>query len=81
MTPSSYNSSTRPRILVVGAAYGGLSAVTNILNLSAGCNQLESPIQPPELKRVPKNKPEITILDERDGICMLLLNDQPVPGG
>jgi hypothetical protein len=81
MTPTSNISSTRPRILLVGAAYGGLSAVTNISNLSSGCKQLESPIQPPEMKGVPRNKPEITILDERDGICMLGLNERLLPGG
>ena len=70
MTTSSTQFSRSFRVLVVGAAYGGLSTVTNILNLSSGCKQLSFPVAPPELETIPKLRPEIVILDERDGICM-----------
>lgn len=60
---------SRPRVLVVGGGYGGLSTVVNILNLSAGKPQLPSPVPLPELNAQPKQPPEITLLDERDGIC------------
>jgi hypothetical protein len=73
MTTFSTQLSTGFRVLVVGAAYGGLSTVTNILNLSSGCKQLNSPVAVAELETVPKHRPEIVILDERDGICMRLI--------
>lgn len=60
----------RPQILVIGGAYGGLSVVTNLLNLIAGYHQLSSPIQPSPIDSDCKLqvKPRITILYERDGI-------------
>ena len=60
----------RPQILVIGGAYGGLSVVTNLINLIAGNPQLPSPIQPSPIDsdRKLQVRPRITILDERDGI-------------
>ncbi|TVY39017.1 Apoptosis-inducing factor-like protein B [Lachnellula occidentalis] len=58
----------RPHILVVGGAYGGLSVVTNVLNLMAGNAQLTSQLPPPPLGCSIQTPPRVTILDERDGI-------------
>ncbi|CZR66554.1 uncharacterized protein PAC_16455 [Phialocephala subalpina] len=58
----------RPHILVIGGAYGGLSTIVNLLNLSIGNKQLASPIQPPELNIKHDPQPVITLLDERDGL-------------
>ncbi|KAK2745117.1 hypothetical protein FQN57_004024 [Myotisia sp. PD_48] len=62
------DSISAPHILVVGAAYGGLWAVMNILNLCDGNPQFPAIIPVPEIKLSPNVKPRITILDERDGI-------------
>jgi hypothetical protein len=59
-----------PRIVIVGAAYGGLSVAINLLNLCNGGSQFESPI-PVRAVKAPTVSPRITILDERDGICTL----------
>lgn len=62
-----------PRILVIGAAYGGLSTVMNLLNLCDGKPQLHCPLPLPSVK-APKIAPLISMLDERDGICEFLLS-------
>lgn len=59
----------RPHILVIGGSYGGFSVVANLLNLLNGRPQLASPVSLPDLDRIPKSRPRITILDERDKIC------------
>ncbi|KAF2187319.1 FAD/NAD(P)-binding domain-containing protein [Zopfia rhizophila CBS 207.26] len=55
------------RILIIGAAYGGVSALLNLLDLSDG-NGRQSAYPVPELKGLKsKNGIEITVIDERDG--------------
>ncbi|RPB08768.1 FAD/NAD(P)-binding domain-containing protein [Morchella conica CCBAS932] len=66
-TTSSAITTNAPRILVIGAAYGGLSTIMNILNLCDGKPQFQSPI-PMKQVPVPQKTPLITLLDERDGI-------------
>lgn len=62
----------QPRILILGTSYAGLSAAVNILNLLKGNAQLTLPVPVPEISQpIPEDlKPEITLLDERDGFCM-----------
>jgi hypothetical protein len=59
-----------PQVLVVGGGYGGVSVISNLLNLSNGGKQLPCPVPIDELEPPPKVKPTITLLAERDGICM-----------
>jgi len=59
--------SQRPHVLVVGGAYGGLSAVSGLVHLSRGDLQKEGPRTPPNVARALRVKPRITVLDERDG--------------
>jgi hypothetical protein len=65
--------SSSHRILVIGCAYGGISAVVNLLDLSRG--QGRDTVYPvSDLKdKKSRNGVEITVIDERDGYCMLLL--------
>jgi len=62
---------TAPHVLVIGGGYGGISVVSNLINLSNGGKQLPCPVPIPELDGLPTIKPKITLLDERDGICTL----------
>jgi hypothetical protein len=64
---------TAPHVLVIGGGYGGMSVVSNLLNLANGGRQLPCPVPIQELESVPTRKPNITLLDERDGICMYML--------
>jgi apoptosis-inducing factor 2 len=59
--------SQRPHVLVVGGAYGGLSAVNGLIHLGRGDPQKEGPRNPPNVARALRVKPRITVLDERDG--------------
>jgi hypothetical protein len=59
---------TPPRILIVGAAYSGLYAALNVLNVCEGKPHFPSILKLKEA-RVPDVIPHITILDERDGVC------------
>lgn len=62
---------TAPHVLVIGGGYGGISVVSNLINLSNGGKQLPCPVPIPELDGLPTIKPKITLLDGRDGICTL----------
>lgn len=65
--------STPHRVLVVGCAYGGLSAVVNLLSCAQGDGLREcfySDAADFKGKRS-KNGVEITVIDQRDGYCKL----------
>lgn len=57
----------QPHVLIVGASYGGLSALNNLMSLSRGKHQKETPVMPPNVARGLRRRPRYTILDERDG--------------
>lgn len=61
--------STPHRVLIVGCAYGGISAVVNLLDYSHG--KARTPVYPgPDFKGLKSKKGiEITVIDERDGYC------------
>jgi hypothetical protein len=64
------SSTAKPaRVLVIGDGYAGLSVIINLLNLGVGNPQIPCPLPPPELKAVPQVPAQITLIDERDGIC------------
>jgi hypothetical protein len=57
------------RILVVGCAYGGISAVINLLKYSQG-DARQSVYPGPDFKGARSSRGiEITVIDERDGYC------------
>lgn len=57
------------RILIVGCAYGGISAVLNLLDYSQG--KARPSVYPgPDFKGARTSRGvEITVIDERDGYC------------
>lgn len=57
------------RVLVVGCAYGGISAVINLLEYSKG--KARPPVYPgPDFKGAKSSRGlEITVIDQRDGYC------------
>jgi hypothetical protein len=57
------------RVLVVGCAYGGISAIVNLMDLEKG--QARQPVYPGAefAGRKSRNGIEITVIDERDGYC------------
>lgn len=57
------------RVLVVGCAYGGISAIVNLMDLDKG--KARQPVYPGAdfAGRKSKNGIEITVIDERDGYC------------
>jgi len=58
------------KVLVVGCAYGGISAVVNLLDLIQGKGLRPSGYEAADfLGRKSKNGVEITVIDERDGYC------------
>lgn len=57
------------KVLIIGGGYGGLSTAVNLVNLGLGKPQLSGSVSVPELDRKPQTTPEITLIDERDGIC------------
>jgi len=60
------------RVLVVGCAYGGISTVVNLLELSQG-KARQSVYPGPDFKGARSNRGvEITVIDERDGYCASL---------
>ena len=60
---------TAPHVVVIGGGYGGMSVISNLVNLYNGGKQLPCPVPIPELNISPMAKPRITLLDGRDGIC------------
>jgi hypothetical protein len=57
------------RILIVGCAYGGISAVINLLEYSQG-KARQSVYPGPDFKGAKCSRGiEITVIDERDGYC------------
>lgn len=59
------------RILIVGCAYGGISALVNLIDLSQGkARDTVYPV-PDTTGRKTRNGVEITVIDERDGYCKL----------
>lgn len=57
------------RVLIVGCAYGGISAVINLLEYSQG-KARQSVYPGPDFKGAKCNRDiEITVIDERDGYC------------
>ncbi|KAF2742838.1 FAD/NAD(P)-binding domain-containing protein [Sporormia fimetaria CBS 119925] len=65
---SSHNKPQAPhRVLIVGCAYGGISALVNLLDLAQG-KQRDAVYPVPDMKgRKTRNGVEITVIDERDG--------------
>lgn len=57
------------RILIVGCAYGGISAIVNLLDFDKGTPR--QPVYPSAdfSGRTSKKGIEITVIDERDGYC------------
>lgn len=60
------------RVLIVGCAYGGISAVINLLEYSQG--KARQHFYPgPDFKGAKSSRGvEITVIDERDGYCASL---------
>jgi hypothetical protein len=57
------------RVLIVGCAYGGISALVNLLDLSLG-RARQSVYPGPDFKGIKsRDGVEITVIDERDGYC------------
>jgi hypothetical protein len=57
------------RVLVVGCAYGGISAVINLLEYAQG-RARQSVYPGPDFKGIKTSRGvEITVIDERDGYC------------
>lgn len=68
-TLSSVSSSGPHRVLVVGCAYGGISAVLNLLEYAQG-RARQSVYPGPDFKGARSRRGvEITVIDERDGYC------------
>lgn len=60
------------RVLVVGCAYGGISAVINLLDYAQG-KARQSVYPGPDFKGEKSSQGvEITVIDERDGYCASL---------
>jgi hypothetical protein len=57
------------RVLVVGCAYGGISAIVNLMDLEKG--NARQPVYPGADfgGRKSRNGIDITVIDERDGYC------------
>lgn len=71
-TLRSESSSNQPwRILIVGAAYGGITALMHFIDL---CNGRTRPSHRDDLPKfegeVPERGVNVTVIDERDGFCM-----------
>lgn len=62
------------RVLVVGCAYGGISAVVNLLDCAKGKGMRDNYIPDTVDFKNKKSKQgvEVTVLDERDGYCTSL---------
>lgn len=59
------------RILILGGAYGGLAAALNLIDLSEGrAARTGNGVLPGHDGKVPI---DVTIVDERDGYCVLPL--------
>jgi hypothetical protein len=57
------------RVLIVGCAYGGISAVINLLEYSRGAAR-QSVYPGPDFEGTKSQRGvEITVIDERDGYC------------
>jgi len=66
---SSLSLSSPHRVLIVGCAYGGISALVNLLDLSLG-RARQSVYPGPDFKGIKsRDGVEITVIDERDGYC------------
>jgi hypothetical protein len=62
------------RVLVVGCAYGGISAVVNLLDLAQGKGR-DAVYPVPDVKgRKTEKGVEVTVIDERDGYCMFFVS-------
>jgi hypothetical protein len=59
------------RVLIVGCAYGGVSAAVNLMDLERG--KARQPVYPGADfgGQKSQNGIEITVIDERDGYCKL----------
>lgn len=58
------------RVLVIGGAYAGLSAVINLLELANGAEHRLTTVKLPPVTGKPLRSPvQITMVDERDGFC------------
>ena len=78
--PVSPHNETPFRVLVIGGSYAGLAAALNVLDLcnSRPCRftgETESFVPSPGIPV------KITIVDERDGFCKLLLSREMSEGG
>lgn len=60
------------RVLIVGCAYGGISAVVNLLDLAQGKPRDTVYPTPDMAGKKSKQGVEITVIDERDGYCKCL---------
>ncbi|KAK3617017.1 hypothetical protein LTR56_025561 [Elasticomyces elasticus] len=59
-------------ILVVGGGYGGISAISSLLNLADGNRQLPCAVPIEQLTHTSRANVNITLLDRRDGIFHLM---------
>jgi apoptosis-inducing factor 2 len=67
--PETLNSAPH-RILIVGGAYAGITAVLNLLDLAQGKQERPSVYELPNFEgRKSRRGIEITVIDERDGFC------------
>ena len=58
------------RVLVIGGAYAGLSAVIHLLELANGGEHRPTSVPLPPVTGKPlRSSVQITIVDERDGFC------------
>jgi len=71
LTPPSEISGKQPwRILIVGAAYGGITALMHFIDLCNGKQRPDHRTDVPKFEgAIPERGVDVTVLDERDGFC------------
>jgi len=68
------------RILIVGAAYGGLTALMHFIDLSNAKQRPDHRADVPKFEgAVPARGVDVTVLDERDGFCMFSISQSFLP--
>ena len=58
---------SQKHILIVGGAYSGLSTIITLQKILSGTPHNPGPYNLPSVPRLPRVRPRITLLDERDG--------------
>jgi len=70
ITNLSLSNSAPHRILIVGGAYAGITAVLNLLDLQEGKQERPAAFPLPKFGGAKSNRGiKITVVDERDGFC------------